>query len=100
MEEEDAMMVGGKMMNKTGLLNSGMLDGKLLRFSIGSKGIILAEDGSETPIGADLNYVGSGHQRRGRGDVLSKIMFQHIARSAHPLGIDKIIAAIESEEMG
>eukprot|EP00878_Enallax_costatus_P019259 GHUV01020315.1.p1 GENE.GHUV01020315.1~~GHUV01020315.1.p1 ORF type:complete len:152 (+),score=36.50 GHUV01020315.1:257-712(+) len=64
--------------------------GRLLRFSIREDGMLFNMDGS--PAGADLAYEGPANQRRGRADLISKIMFQWQARR-QPLQLEALIAA-------
>lgn len=64
--------------------------GLLLRFSIREGGILFNLDGS--PAGADLAYEGPANQRRGRADLISKIMFQWQARR-NPSRLDALLAA-------
>ncbi|KAF8073242.1 hypothetical protein HT031_000903 [Scenedesmus sp. PABB004] len=78
--------------------------GRLLRFSVRHGGVSLHPDGS--PAGADLSYEGPANQRRGRADLISKILFQAQARLA-PLRLAALVAAAAEqaargaeEEMG
>lgn len=71
-------------------MGSKLRAGRLLRFSIREGGMLFNADGS--PAGADLAYEGPANQRRGRADLISKIMFQWQARK-QPLQLDALIAA-------
>ncbi|KAK9915988.1 hypothetical protein WJX75_007001 [Coccomyxa subellipsoidea] len=52
--------------------------GRLLRFTVREGGLIL-RDGEL--VSADLRFEGLANQRRGRADLCSKIVFQHLARN-------------------
>jgi snurportin-1 len=47
--------------------------------------------------GADLHFSGPANQRRGRADTLSKIVFQHLART-RPISIDQLLEAAAASE--
>eukprot|EP00891_Asterochloris_glomerata_P005970 jgi/Astpho2/5970/fgenesh1_pm.00080_%23_39_t len=67
----------------------GLRPGRLLRCSVGARGIQLV-DGE--PTGADLKYEGLANQRRGRADVISKILFQYMARRS-PITVEHLLKA-------
>jgi len=69
--------------------------GRLLRFSIHDGGLMFnPKDGS--PTGADLAYEGPANQRRGRADLLSKIVFQWQARK-DPMTLSNLMTAANTE---
>ena len=70
--------------------------GRLLRFALGPGGVTFR--GGQA-VGADLRYEGPANQRRGRADSLSKILFQHLCRTA-PIGLPALLAAAEASEGG
>jgi snurportin-1 len=43
-------------------------------------------------VGADLHFAGPANQRRGRADSISKILFQHLART-QPITLEQLTAA-------
>lgn len=43
-------------------------------------------------VGADLHFAGPANQRRGRADSISKILFQHLART-QPISLQQLQAA-------
>jgi hypothetical protein len=61
--------------------------GRLLRFTIRGGGITLHEG---RPAGADLHYEGPANQRRGRADLISKVMFQYNARR-QPVAVQELL---------
>lgn len=69
--------------------------GRLLRFSIRDGGMLLNPDGS--PAGADLAYEGPANQRRGRADLISKVLFQWQARR-QPLRLGALLKAATAGE--
>jgi len=75
-------------------------DSKLLRFALGEHGVQLDPvDGS--PQGAQLRYLGvAGQQRGGRGDILSKILFQQMVRKNKPLGLEQILEVADPHRDG
>ncbi|EIE25969.1 hypothetical protein COCSUDRAFT_27547 [Coccomyxa subellipsoidea C-169] len=60
---------------------------RLLRFTIREGGLNLREG---ELVGADLHFEGPANQRRGRADLSSKIVFQHLARS-NPITIGMLL---------
>lgn len=48
-------------------------------------------------VGADLHFAGPANQRRGRADSISKIVFQHLART-QPITLQQLQAAAASCE--
>lgn len=66
-----------------------ILPGMLLRFALGPGGFVLH---AGRPVGADLRYLGPVPARRGRADLLSKALFQHMARTA-PLELAALLQA-------
>jgi snurportin-1 len=46
-------------------------------------------------VGADLRYEGSAHTRRGRADIISKILFQYLARR-EPLTLQTLLEASQA----
>eukprot|EP00775_Hariotina_reticulata_P010599 gene10599-10756_t len=72
-------------------MGSKLRAGRLLRFSIQEGGLMFnPKDGS--PAGADLAYEGPANQRRGRADLMSKIVFQWQARR-NPMTLLKLVTA-------
>jgi snurportin-1 len=69
--------------------------GRLLRFSLATGGLALTPEGR--PAGADLSYIGPANQRRGRADVMHKILFQAAARCGG-LSWQQLLAAAQSSE--
>lgn len=65
--------------------------GMLLRFTIRDGGIQFSEG---CPVGAALHYEGPANQRRGRTDLISKILFQYHARR-DALGFEALMAAAQ-----
>lgn len=65
--------------------------GRLLRFSIREGGIQFHEG---RPVGAALHYEGPANQRRGRCDLLSKILFQYSARR-ESLTIEQLMNVVQ-----
>lgn len=63
--------------------------GTLLRFELGPGGFSLLQG---RPVGADLRFLGVAGSRRGRADMLSKVLFQHLARTC-PLTFAELEAA-------
>ena len=47
------------------------------------------------PVGADLRYEGSAHTRRGRADIISKILFQYLVRR-EPLTLQTLLEASQA----
>lgn len=72
------------------LLNEDSLrDGQLTRFTLGPEGVTFI-DGH--PIGADLEFQALQSKRGGRAHVLSKILFQYLART-HPITFEVLLEA-------
>uniref|UniRef100_A0A1D1ZPW4 Snurportin-1 n=1 Tax=Auxenochlorella protothecoides TaxID=3075 RepID=A0A1D1ZPW4_AUXPR len=67
----------------------GLGPGTLLRFELGPGGFTLLDG---CPVGADLRLLGVAGARRGRADTLSKVLFQHLARTC-PLTYAELAAA-------
>jgi snurportin-1 len=61
--------------------------GRLLRFTIRADGITFHEG---RPAGADLHYEGPANQRKGRADLISKVMFQYNARR-QPVAVQELL---------
>lgn len=77
-------------------LGGKLTPGTPLRFELGPQGFALAPDGK--PSGADLRLLGAAGSRRGRADALSKVLFQHAARTA-PLSLEVLLqSALEAAE--
>eukprot|EP00887_Chlorella_sp_A99_P000428 scaffold17.g428.t1 len=94
---DDAPVVLGRMPEAFVASAGGRLrPGRLLRFAIGPGGFQF-RDGQ--PVGADLHFLGPANQRRGRADSLSKIVFQHLARTA-PITLDALLAAAAAAPAG
>lgn len=70
--------------------------GKLLRFSIGPRGMQLAE--GYRPTSVDLVLEGGAPSRRGRADAWSKILFQYQARRA-PTTLATLLEAVAVQSM-
>lgn len=68
-------------------LGTKLVPGMLLRFELGPGGFMLQEG---KPVGADLRLLGSAGSRRGRADSMSKMLFQHLARSG-PLTVETLL---------
>jgi hypothetical protein len=71
-------------------MGASLRPGRLLRFGLPPGGLLFAHDGS--PAGAALSYIGPVNHRRGRADSLSKIVFQHNARTS-PLRLAGLMTA-------
>lgn len=50
------------------------------------------------PVGADLQYEGGAHSRRGRADTISKILFQYLARR-EPLTLQTLLEASQAGQL-
>jgi snurportin-1 len=79
----------------TSAMSRHLRPGRLLRFSLATGGLVLSPEGR--PAGADLSYIGPANQRRGRADVMHKILFQAAARCGG-LSWEQLLAAAQSSE--
>lgn len=87
---DDSPVVLGRMPDSfVRQLGDKLRPGKLLKFVVGPGGISF-QDGQ--PVGADLHFAGPANQRRGRADSISKIVFQHLART-QPITLQQLQAA-------
>lgn len=71
-------------------MGSKLRPGRLLRFSLRGQGLLFSPDGS--PAGADMAYEGPTNQRRGRADLISKVLFQWQARRG-PVTLQALVTA-------
>ena len=94
--DDPSWVLGRLPVEFTQRLGGKLTPGTLLRFELGPQGFALAPDGK--PSGADLRLLGAAGSRRGRADALSKVLFQHAARTA-PLSLEVLLqSALEAAE--